>query len=766
MNVDGGMNTSKRLGDRYNVVRELGHSGFGKTYLVEDRQLSNELCVLQELLPQVNDRASLEKAKDLFEREGRVLFQLAHPQIPEFKGLVEVPFESEAQSDAPSDTQAGARLFLAQDYVRGKSYQAIADGRSRSKSRFNETELTQLLQQMLPVLSHIHSRDIIHRDISPENLILDQIEGQPMLIDFASVKEIAAKVRSRLTIEGIEDKPIRVGKVGYAPQEQLSGGQTDETSDLYGLAATIMALATGESPETLTDTATGNWQGFELLSPKLGRILAKMLSVNPSDRYPSAQAVLKALRQEEGAASTGEATTERLAGVTGGAAAVTSVAESMYSQPAGVISVESSDILVGTEPVMAMASPGFSPMDTPVEMGRGLDIDEVPETYEPVVAQESRVIGQPSWREALIALAVMTGFVATALLIFSLLRGDDRPVQADGIDPDSTQLVDAETRVRSGEFLPEEEARRAEIERRREQLGIGNDFFTNLVNQLFYQEYPMLLKGGPNGGAQPVTSAAADEPLRIRWDHIALDLLRTMEGNFNSSSLSQLGSYSEADRETWRSQISEVGIEPRSLFDLVDARFFNLFPSQSGDDFLTKPTGQLYYALADSQAREIAAGGIRESVTFEPGEFGQNLAGQIDPGEGRLYTVELLTGQLLRLNLEAPENSTLMSLYPPNPTDAQPSIFADSEQATWSGSLSDTGNYELVVLNRSDAPISYDLAISVDSVTDTPVAPPREETEADSANEEDNGLVFDRLEDSPGLGINGSGDSSGTSERR
>ena len=137
MNVDGGMNTSKSLlGDRYKVVEELGHSGFGKTYLAEDRQ-SNELCVLQELLPQVNDRASLEKAKDLFEQEGRVLFQLAHPQIPEFKGLVEVPFESEAQSNE----QSGARLFLAQDYVRGKSYQEIADGRARSKSRFNETEL-------------------------------------------------------------------------------------------------------------------------------------------------------------------------------------------------------------------------------------------------------------------------------------------------------------------------------------------------------------------------------------------------------------------------------------------------------------------------------------------------------------------------------------------------------------------------------------------------------------------------------------------------
>ena len=92
MNVDDGINTSKSLlGDRYSVVKELGHSGFGKTYLAADRQLPDELSVVQELLPQINDRASVEKAKHLFEQEGRVLLQLAHPQIPEFKGLIEVP---------------------------------------------------------------------------------------------------------------------------------------------------------------------------------------------------------------------------------------------------------------------------------------------------------------------------------------------------------------------------------------------------------------------------------------------------------------------------------------------------------------------------------------------------------------------------------------------------------------------------------------------------------------------------------------------------
>lgn len=770
MNVEGGM-SQPLLGDRYREIKELGHSGFGKTYLVEDLQGAGEQCVAQEFLPQIKDKAVLKKARDIFEREGRVLFQLSHRQIPEYRELIEVP--SDPAGAAP-------RLFLVQDYIPGQSYQDLLSERQRYKGRFHETELTQLLYQVLPVLTYIHSREIIHRDICPENLVLHQLDGLPVLINFGSVKEIAAKARDSLTSTNLAtEAPMRIGKVGYAPQEQLSGGEADETSDLYGLAATIMALATGEDPETL-NTAQGNWSGFDLLSPKLGSILARMLAVNPGDRFPSAQAVLAALKQDEAPAGTtavmGEprtkgSTGKTVAGATGGAAAVASAAASMYPSTAGAVSAENSDILVGSEPVIAMASPGLTQIDTPVDMRDGSDrMDEIPETYEPVVTQETKVIGQANWKDALIALGVMGGFIITALLLWALFRGGR---DAQTASAPTTQVVDpGGDRLRPGEFFPEEIARRAEIEQRRDQLGIGEDFFTNLVNQLFYQEYPMLRTGGPNNGPQPVTTAPEDEPLRIRWEHIALDLLRKMEGNFNRSSLSELGRYSEADREEWRSQIGAVGIEPRSLYDLVDAKFFNLFPDQAGDDFLTQPTGQLYYAIADGQAQMIADGGLRESVTFDPGEFSQDVEGQLNPGDGRLYTVGLSAGQLLRLNLTAPDNSTLISLYPPEPTDERPSIFADSEQATWSGSLSDTGDYELVVLNRSNEAISYDLAIAVDSITDVPVAPPREETPREDADDrsetdrsetdrsdnteassDDGSVTFERLEDSPGLGI-------------
>ena len=87
----GGMGSPNHLlGSRYRILRELGRGGFGYTYLAEDLNRFNELCVLKEFFPQVTDEAALQKAKQLFEREAGVLYQLNHPQIPKFRELLRV----------------------------------------------------------------------------------------------------------------------------------------------------------------------------------------------------------------------------------------------------------------------------------------------------------------------------------------------------------------------------------------------------------------------------------------------------------------------------------------------------------------------------------------------------------------------------------------------------------------------------------------------------------------------------------------------------
>ncbi|MGC1309334.1 MAG: serine/threonine-protein kinase [Phormidesmis sp.] len=719
MTVGGGANASSSpLGDRYTVERELGRGGFGQTYLAKDRHRYGELCVVKEFVPQVEDKATLAKAKELFEREASVLYQLEHKQIPEFRQLLEV------------ESETGGRLFLVQDYVAGLTYQALLEERRRFGGQFTETEITQLLYQLLPVLCYIHNFGLVHRDISPDNLILRQTDGLPVLIDFGSVKEIAAAVRSQLSIEGLEPAPTRIGKVGYVPQEQLSTGNTDPTSDLYGLAATLLVLATGKDPQVLNDPYHGTWSGYESLSPKLGGILRRMLAANPEDRFPTAEAVLTALESE----GTRDANDEAVS------------SDSLYAaiDEAGSTNVLPVAIPHDTDyedtPVIPMAPSGMAAagmgaagiaganmapsFSEPATEGADMTYLEPAETaadesdvYEPL--GPDRVIGKPDTSQAAIGLLVMLGLVGV-LLLLALLRMTNRPNQPElaGDAPATTPDLVA------GDYSPEEEARKREIDSRQEALGIDSGYFTRLVDQLFYQQYPTLLTSGPGGGRKSLSPAPADEPLRIRWDNIALGLLEKLDGNLSDRALSSLGSYSEADRAEWRSQIRSTNVDGRSLDDLTDARFFSLFPQQSGRDFLTRPVGQLYYAIADDRARAIESGDIRTDLQFAEGSFSQDVNGQLRPGNGRVYTMRLSAGQLLRLNLAAPDNSTLLSLYPPSSGDGGSSVFADSEQTTWSGGVDQSGYYQLVVVNRSAEAIDYQMVISVDSVTTTPVTPP------------------------------------------
>jgi len=271
------------LQNRYRIVRELGQGGFGRTYLTEDTYQANEYCVLKEFAPQVQGTNELQKAKELFEREAGVLYQLQHPQIPRFRELLRVSI---------GDRES---LFLIQDYVQGETYLQLLNSYNQKGQRFTEAEVTQLLLQLLPVLEYIHSLGVVHRDISPDNLMRRSSDQLPVLIDFGSVKQVAvtaASLYSQLR------PPTRIGKKGYAPNEQLHRGQPLPSSDLYALAVTILVLLTGKEPKLLYDAsqAAWNWRQEVSISRTLGGVLDRMLAYRPRDRYQSAKEVLQALQ--------------------------------------------------------------------------------------------------------------------------------------------------------------------------------------------------------------------------------------------------------------------------------------------------------------------------------------------------------------------------------------------------------------------------------------------------------------------------------------
>ncbi|MEC4814682.1 MAG: serine/threonine-protein kinase, partial [Scytonema sp. PMC 1069.18] len=283
-----GIQAGQTLGDRYFILRQIGQGGFGRTYLAEDSNRFRELCVLKEFSPQVQTPYVLQKAEELFQREASVLYKLQHSQIPRFRELFR------------SNLDGKEYLFLVQDYVEGQTYRSLLDFRQQQGLRFTEAEVLQLLQQILPVLEYIHSLGVIHRDISPDNLILRNIDHLPILIDFGGVKQVAATVVSQYYQPGVMGAtPLRtlLGKAGYSPPEQMQTGLVEPHSDLYALAATAVVLLTGKQPNELIDTytLTWQWQREVNLSSSFGMVLDKMLSPTPGERFQSASAVLQAI---------------------------------------------------------------------------------------------------------------------------------------------------------------------------------------------------------------------------------------------------------------------------------------------------------------------------------------------------------------------------------------------------------------------------------------------------------------------------------------
>ncbi|MEA5488325.1 MULTISPECIES: serine/threonine-protein kinase [Pseudanabaena] len=266
------------LKGRYAIRSTIGQGGMGRTYLAQDLERFNETCVLKEFIPPQDSLEVTEKAKELFRREASVLYQIRHPQVPDFRAT----FESEG------------RLLLVQDYVDGKNYRNLLLDRLKVGQTFSENEIFALMQQLLPVLSYLHSHNIIHRDISPENLMLRSQDNLPVLIDFGVVQETNAKLNSQM---GIPASTV-AGKAGYAPPEQLQSGSAYANSDLYALAVTSIVLLTGKEPSELFDSINlaWNWQQFANVNPAFARVINQMLSYKPTNRYRSADEVMQALQ--------------------------------------------------------------------------------------------------------------------------------------------------------------------------------------------------------------------------------------------------------------------------------------------------------------------------------------------------------------------------------------------------------------------------------------------------------------------------------------
>lgn len=266
----------KLLDHRYQVIRVFAMGGFGQTYIAQDtRRPGNPICVVKHLKPGTDPRV-FDTAKRLFHSEAETLEKLGnHDQIPRL-----LAYFDENQE-----------FYLVQEYIEGHT---LAEELIPGK-RWSESQVVQLLQEVLEILEFVHRQGVIHRDIKPDNIIRRASDNKLVLVDFGAVKQLRTQL---VTVGGQPSPTVVIGTPGYMPTEQ-GQGKPRPNSDIYSLGIIAIQALTGLSATELQeDPETGEiiWQQSVTVNYRLAAVLSKMVHYHFKDRYQNATEALQACK--------------------------------------------------------------------------------------------------------------------------------------------------------------------------------------------------------------------------------------------------------------------------------------------------------------------------------------------------------------------------------------------------------------------------------------------------------------------------------------
>ncbi len=282
MNNEVNLNPEIILKNKYKILQKIGEGAFGETYLIENIQNSNIICVLKKLKSKFEDKQILEEARNRFFKEIKTLELLAaNPVIPELLDYFELDGE----------------FYFVQEWIDGKDIQQEIE----EKGKLSEIEVIYLLQSTLEVLDFVHRQGIIHRDIKPSNLMRQKKDNKIFLIDFGAMKQIPTLYFNSKT-QNYFTKII--GTPDYMSIEQLRGTPTF-SSDIYSLGITAIYALTGRKPNIdfndVENYGLHKWRSGTNVSQELASILDKMIYPNiyiansARVRYQSSAEVLQDL---------------------------------------------------------------------------------------------------------------------------------------------------------------------------------------------------------------------------------------------------------------------------------------------------------------------------------------------------------------------------------------------------------------------------------------------------------------------------------------
>lgn len=268
------------ISGRYKIIDRLRKTVFCETFIAQDTQLpGNPRCIVKKLQIQSHEEFVIATAKRLFHNEALILHRLDRcPLIPRLLAHFEVAGE----------------LYLVQEFIDGKdlSQSEIFPGNCLS-----ESEVRNLLKEVLKILAFVHQNQVIHRDIKPSNLIRRASDNKIVLVDFGSIKEIAHLANSEAKDNSLT---VAIGTLGYMASEQQRGDPRFN-SDIYGLGITAIQALTGLHPERLPkDVQTGevSWRDRALnCSDGFADLLDRMVRNNFKERYQNVDEVLRDLEQ-------------------------------------------------------------------------------------------------------------------------------------------------------------------------------------------------------------------------------------------------------------------------------------------------------------------------------------------------------------------------------------------------------------------------------------------------------------------------------------
>ena len=203
------------LGNRYEIMTEIGIGGMARVYKAKDRYLQR-IVAIKVLKDEFREDTEFLKR---FDTEAQAAASLTHPNIVQIY-------------DVGRDNN---RYYIVMEYVDGitlKEYIA-------NKGSLDWRETIDISVQICSALSKAHNRNIVHRDIKPNNIIMTS-DGVPKVADFGIARSVSSETDT-MTIDTI-------GSVHYSSPEQARGGYTDAQSDIYSIGVTIFEMVTGELP--------------------------------------------------------------------------------------------------------------------------------------------------------------------------------------------------------------------------------------------------------------------------------------------------------------------------------------------------------------------------------------------------------------------------------------------------------------------------------------------------------------------------------------